>query len=243
MRLPFFSRRFLEVLRSGASANVSRYGADSGWLEALSLRSIHVHESGYVVDPPPQLLIGDDEVQKHDGENAARIHSWLRSVPPSTAMEERLWAYLGHIPFSAYMAKRWPVKNGGDVGRRYMFEGASFGALARQGIARLWWAAYLTHDPERSDPYELTKVMFMRQDVQLALMDRAIGKCRSVRTSVLEFLRDNGDWFASQSFGRRIQLLMRELNLLGGVIILDALSEQKVKQFVHETGKRVAETS
>jgi hypothetical protein len=41
----------------------------------------------------------------------------------------------------------------------------------------------------------------------------------------------------------RIQLLMRELNLLGGVVIPDALPEQQVKKFVHETGQQVARTS
>jgi hypothetical protein len=196
-----------------------------------------------VVDPPPQLRVSDNETARHDADNAARVHAWLRNLPPSTAMEERLWACLAHLPFSAYMAARWPVSNEGEVRRRYLFEGSSFGALARHGIARLWWAAYLTHDSRRADPYELTQVMFLRQDVQLALMDRALGKCRNVRTAVLEFLRDNGEWFAEREFGRRIQLLMRELNLLGGVVILDALPEQQVKKFVHETGRRVANVS
>lgn len=84
--------------------------------------------------------------------------------------------------------------------------------------------------------------MFVRQDVQLALMDRALGKCRIVRTAVLEFLRTNAEWFADKSFGKRIQLLMRELNLLGGVVILDALPEAQVKQFVESIGRRVAAT-
>lgn len=240
MKLQFFGRSFVELLRSGASDNISRYGTGSEWLDSLSTSRPAVHESGYVVDPPPQLLMTGDGSSKHDGDNAIRIHSWLRGIPPSTAMEERLWAYLAHVPFGTYMADRWPVKGEGEVLRRYLFEGSSFGALARQGVARLWWAAHLTHDPKRADPYELTRVMFMRQDVQLALMDRAIGKCRTVRTAVLEFLRDNGEWFAEKSFGRRIQLLMRELNLLGGVVILDALPVEQVKQFVGETGRRVA---
>lgn len=243
MKLPFFSRSFVEVLRTGAGDNIPQYGTNSGWLDAVSLGRPHVHESGYVVDPPPQLQVAERDTARNDADNAIRLHAWLRNLSPSTAMEERLWACLAHLSFSAYMAARWPVKNEGEVRRRYLFEGSSFGALARHGVARLWWAAHLTHDARRADPYELTKMMFMRQDVQLALMDRALGKCRNVRTAVLEFLRDNGDWFADKSFGRRIQLLMRELNLLGGVVILDALPEQQVKEFVHEIGKRVTKVS
>jgi hypothetical protein len=240
MKLSFFSRKYVEVLRTGAAEGVSRYGSGTEWLDTLLPGQPYVHESGYVVDPPPQLLSSDTEDTKNDGENAIRIHRWLRSLQPSVAMEERLWAYLAHVPFNSYMSSRWPVKNEGEVRRRYLFEGASFGALARQGIARLWWAAHLTHNPEREDPYELTRAMFFRQDIQLALMDRALGKCNTVRTSVLEFLQDNKEWFADKSFGRRIQLLMKELNLLGGVVILDALPYAQVRQFVDSIGRRVA---
>ena len=242
MRLPFFSRRYLEQLRRNAALNVQRYGAELAWVDSGSPEQPCVHESDYVVDPPPQLVATNREGSKNDGENAIRVHTWLRSIPPSTAMEERLWAYLAHVPFGAYMRSRWPVMNEGEVLRRYLFEGASFGALARQGISRLWWAAHVTYDPARPDPYELTRTMFIRQDVQLALMDRALGKCRTVRTAVLEFLQRNSDWFVERSFGRRIQLLMRELNLLGGVVILDALPEAQVKQFVENIGRRVAGT-
>jgi hypothetical protein len=240
MKLPFFSRKFLKVLHGSVAENVGRYGSGVEWLDELSPGQIFVHESGYVVDPPPQLMFSGDDPAKFDGENAIRIHKWLRALPASTAMEERLWACLAHVTFADYMRARWPAESDGVVSRRYLFDGSSFGALARHGIARLWWAGYLTHDPTRLDPYELTKTMFLRQDVQLALMDRAIGKCATVRTAVLEFLSDNREWFSEKDFGRRIQLLMKELNLLGGVLILDALPVDQVRDHVIEIGKRVA---
>ena len=140
MKLPFFSRKFLEALRSGASSGASRYGAESDWLASLSSGQPYIHESSYIVDPPPQLFSMGIKDSKNDAENAIRVHTWLKDLPPSTAMEERLWAYLAHVPFSGYMRSRWPVKNEGEVLRRYLFEGSSFGALARHGIARLWWA-------------------------------------------------------------------------------------------------------
>ena len=144
MKLQFFSSRFLVRLREKASMNASKYGADSGWLDALAAGQAYVHESGYVVDPPPTLVIATEGNAQLDAENARRVYSWLRNLTPSVAMEERLWAHLTHCVFAEYMAIRWPAKNEGVVCRRYLFEGNSFAALARNGIARLWWAGNLT---------------------------------------------------------------------------------------------------
>jgi uncharacterized protein DUF6339 len=240
MKLQFFSSRFLVRLREKASMNASKYGADSGWLDALAAGQAYVHESGYVVDPPPTLVIATEGNAQLDAENARRVYSWLRNLTPSVAMEERLWAHLTHCVFAEYMAIRWPAKNEGVVCRRYLFEGNSFAALARNGIARLWWAGNLTHDETRSDPFELTKVLFMRQDIQVSLLERTIGKCPNVRTTVLEYLRDNGSRLSEDSFGRRIQLLLKELNLWGGVAILDALPKNEIENFLKRFGESLA---
>jgi hypothetical protein len=240
MKLQFFSGRFLARLREKAATNASKYGADSGWLDALAAGPTYVHESGYVVDPPPTLVSATEGNAQLDAENAQRVYSWLRNLTPSVAMEERLWAHLTHCVFAQYMATRWPAENEGVVRRRYLFEGNSFAALARNGIARLWWAGYLTHDKTRSDPFELTKVLFMRQDIQVSLLERSIGKCPNVRTSVLEYFRDNSSRLSEGSFGRRIQLLLRELNLWGGVAILDAVPKSEIEIFLKRFGESLA---
>lgn len=55
MKLPFFSRKYLEILRDGAARNLERYGTGFAWLDELSPGGSYVRESGYIVDPPPQL--------------------------------------------------------------------------------------------------------------------------------------------------------------------------------------------
>jgi len=42
---------------------------------------------------------------------------------------------------------------------------------------------------------------------------------------------------AEESFGRRIQVLAREVNLLGGVAILDALPAGEIESFLVRVGK------
>lgn len=237
MKLKFFGAGFVSQLHTTAHTNGPKYGGDISWLESLAAGKPYTHESNIVVDQPPQLVVSEDNNAANDAENAKRLFTWLRTIPPTLAMEERLWAYLTHCTFADYMKARWPAENASAIERRYLFEGSSFAALSRNGIARLWWAGFLTHDPRRSNPFELTETLFMRQDIQVSLLERSIGKCRGVREAVLEFISENMQSLAAEAFGRRIQRLLKELNLLGGVAILDALPRAELRAFLKKVGE------
>jgi hypothetical protein len=235
MKLPFFSRTFVEKLRTGADSNQSNYGPKTHWIADFAGGLSYLHDSAQIVDPPPALKITAEA--SADPENSRKIFQWLRNITPAIAMEERLWACLSHTVFPEYMHARWPVKDGDAIQRRYLFEGKSFASLSRNGIARLWWAGYLTFDESRANPFELTDTLFLRQDIQVSLLERSIGKCRNVRTCVLDFLRANSDWLSDEKFGRRIQLLLKELNLLGGVSLLDSLPPAAIHDHMRKVAK------
>jgi hypothetical protein len=240
MKLPFFSAKFLASLKASAGSNLALYGPDASWIERFAAGQQYVRDSNQIVDPPPMLIYSADGNPGHDAANAKLVYEWLTCLTPALAMEERLWAYLAHVMFAEYMNARWPVEKATSVVRRYMFEGMSFASLSRNGIARLWWAGYLTRDESRANWYELTEALFMRQDVQVALLERSLGKCEAVRTAVLDFLRVHREWLGKEAFGKRIQRLVRELNLLGGVAILDALPAASIAGFLSRAGRDIA---
>ena len=76
----------------------------------------------------------------------------------------------------------------------------------------------------------------------MSLLERSMGKCGKVRAAVLDFLRENSHWLSSEAFGRRIQLLLKEVNLLGGVAILDALPESELHSFLKKVGESLAKS-
>jgi len=240
MKLPYFSTAVVKRLRDATSANIPLYKNKSSWIESFAMGGQHTFESSLTFGPPPQLLISNDDNAVNDAENSKLVYEWLKSLPPTIAMEERLWARLAHEEFYAYMHARWPVDRESVVSRRYLLEGRSFGSLSRHGIARLWWGAHLTRDSKRANPYELTEALFLRQDIYVQILERSLGKCEVVRTSVLEFLTENQTWLSSQAFTRRIQILLRELNLVGGVAILDTLSITDIKGYLMGIGKTLA---
>lgn len=44
-------------------------------------------------------------------------------------------------------------------------------ALLRNGIARLWWVAHLSHDATRNNPYELTAALLYTLDITQQILE------------------------------------------------------------------------
>lgn len=96
-----------------------------------------------------------------------RFHRALRHLTPLQARDPRIWTRLAHMEFWPYMRLRWPVEkhmsNRNSAARfvesRYFVEQSPSRALLRNGVARLWWTAQLSHDPDRDNPHELTTVL------------------------------------------------------------------------------------
>ena len=92
------------------------------------------------------------------------MHRAFPTLTREQASDPRLWVRLTHVEGWKYMRRRWNVapkirdeKNPvGYVLEHYFVASSSPSrALTRNGMARLWWYAHLTHDPARKDPYEL----------------------------------------------------------------------------------------
>ena len=93
------------------------------------------------------------------------------------------------------MRKRWPIERSTDSDKaqrfiitRYFIAQSQSRALLRHGIARLWWYASITHDPERKNPYELTGVLLSQLDITQQILERNLGRARQVLIGFLEFL-------------------------------------------------------
>ena len=140
------------------------------------------------------------------------------------ARDTRLWAYLTHVTFPEYTRSRWPIPGEIQKARRsiadhWFVKGRGLASLRRNAIARLWWAARLTHKPwemagfeifEQSDPYTYLRVLFSNQDVYQGLLERSYGSSRAIMMPVLEVIRRRGIGVSSKF----VTELTREVNLM-----------------------------
>jgi Family of unknown function (DUF6339) len=226
MSLKYITDEALAQLRAAVPANAIRYEQSANWLDSYMAGKRFVAETRIAVESLPQL--GTQDGSREDAKNAIALYQALANLTPVQAMDERLWAYLCHSTYWSYMVARWGTAKPGVIIDRFFLKGGGIGSLVRNGISRLWWSAFLTYDVTRSDPFELTRVLFSVQDIQTGLLQRSLGKSASVRRAALEYFRLNASKIDLIGASKAIQQFMRDLNTAGGVYLLDALGQNAI---------------
>jgi len=167
-----------------------------------------------------------------DYENSVKIFEALKNLDRVQANDKRLWVTLTHTCFFEYTQKRWNISNSDSDNtliRRFHFEGSSLEARMRNSISRLWWAAKLTFDKSRTDNFELTKLLWSRQDIYQNIVERSYGTYDSVVKGFLEFYSANPQLKEDQ-----LRRLFTALNSVGGVKLLSAHTENEIKSTLKE---------
>jgi len=251
---------FVARLRRTVSGHLDWYAGDEPFAEDLASGG----KWDISTSLEPQLPAGNQlssllllpvDGDLKDTENAVRLHRAFANLTPVQARDPRLWTRFTHVEFWRYMRARWPVERYMEdtlkaeryVEGRYFVPRSEGRALLRNGMARLWWYAYLTHDDTRANPYELTGVLLNTLDITQQILERSLGRCRSVLVAFLEFLLQNPSLLERGEANRAaIRSLAKSLNLFGGVAVLDTLTPGIIKSHLNaelhrvETGSGVA---
>lgn len=242
--LDIFSQPFVAILRSQIAHNLDTYSAPSPWALTVEYSGQKSLPTRYSWEPSAiNLIPPDDGARNNDAQNAIALHRHLNFLTAAQAADERLWCRLAHVEFWQYMRARWPAERFPDLERAERFVAARYfvpqsqgRALLRNGIARLWWSAHLTYDRHRDNPYELTDILLSRLDIAKNILERSLGRSRVVLIGFLDFLRQNGSrlLIGGERSRSEIRILSRLLNLLGGVNLLDALTEEQVVSLLNQ---------
>lgn len=245
MIVNFMKNDALDMLIAEIPNNVILYNAKDKWIDEYFENkgiSSYYFNTGIMV-PDVELTIGDS---KTDYENAVKIYEAFKGkLSPVQASDLRLWAYLAHNVYWDYMRVRWAVdiasndddeegeleKLASRVGARYFYKASKGKAFVRQGIARLYWSAYLTYDEDNADnPYELTEYFLSKQDIFAVSTERSLARNKKLLLAALRALKDHGELKRAV-----IRQYFLRLNQAGGVIILDSLSKEAACQLANET--------
>lgn len=241
-------------LRSGNSLE--------GYLkDDFSVREADLLPSTIAVEgKPPVLAVPENDPVSADLDNAIVLHEYYRNLDETQASDPRLWTYLSHVEFRKYSLARWGLKfsledldEPAERNRainyllEHWFISGNDRDLRRHAIARLWWAAHLTHapweaDPEffarlkKDDPYYYTGILLYTQDIYQQVLERAMGRSNRILISVLDFLDANREFAKSRD---SVRSLMKELNLAYGTKKLIMLDYSKLKETIEKTAMAI----
>jgi len=240
------NRQFLNRLLKSAPENLDRYTEDETWIEEWAGDAAWEFATPCELAAPLELL--PDHQKIFDLENAIRIHKALPTLTPVQAQDPRLWTRLTHVELWGYMQSRWPgdkypepERNLNWIRSHYFVAQRQSRALVRNGLARLWWAAKMTCDPDRDNPYELTNVLLSSLDIYKNLLERNFGRAMGVTRSFLEFLLLNKEECLCS--GDKARNLVRDLskavNLHGGICVLDSKTNTALVDFLNREKDRL----
>jgi Family of unknown function (DUF6339) len=104
------------------------------------------------------------------------------------------------------------------------------GPLSLPKNETLQFEVRLTYDEKRTNPYELTAVLFKTLDITQTILERNMGRAPAVLGGFLEFLLRNRDLLLTGGDANRVRIrrLAMYLNLYGGVSVLDCLNESEI---------------
>lgn len=245
-----FSRKVCLSLQKCVADNASFYrdGTIESKVELCLRDPTALIETQFRIDPtlvlsPPS---GNSGELLGDAENAVRLHRAFSTLTPLQASDERLWVWLCHIPFRDYVRQRHVGDLSGEklvkkIRSRFFVDGKDSRALMRNALARLWWGASLTFDERAGDPYELTRILFFRQETVKNLLENNFGRSRRVLSAVLRFFDQKPEFFrdAGGTTKKVVIGLSKECNARGGFGLLDTMSEGRLQQFLEASLARV----
>lgn len=238
-----FTQNFIHKLRRQLAVNK---GLDFYSAKEFKFEAVDVLINPRIQVPDSIDLIMPRGKENFDFENAKIVFEIYKNLTPTQATDIRMWTYLAHISCWDYMRKRFPVekqpnkKRGEYILEHWFIDGVSPRNLVRHGISLLWWGAYLTYDPDRKDPYELTRELFSMLDYTRTLVPGTQGRNKNFSHALLEFVRENGDLFSQYKEGR-VRFLMTQANYLGGYKILPDLSKGEIKSIFKKYTKEIQE--
>jgi hypothetical protein len=171
-----------------------------------------------------------------DLESSIKIFSALKDIDLVQANDKRLWVTLTHTLFFKYAKERWSItelSSNEVIKDRFHFEGTGLRARNQNSVARLWWAAKITYDEGRSDPYELTKLLWEKQDFYQNLIDRKFSTYDGTLKGFLNFYSEN----KHLDLKYEMRKLFKGINAYGGVRVLSLLEEKEITNQIYSLCK------
>lgn len=235
-----FKELYVEELKDRIKENPSLVNLYE--MDQFEYKENQVLESKKETISYPKLIVPDSKKNHFDFENSKNIFESMKHFSPAEASDPRFWAYLSHTLYWDYVKARSRVeeekRNSDFIISHWFIDRLNVRNLLRQDLSKLWWVSYMTFDPQRKDPYELTREAFSMLDYIRFLLEESLGSYRVLTHALLEYIINNPNLFQKNKQDRA-RYLMTRCNLLAGFKILGVLSKSELKELFDKYKKDI----
>lgn len=242
MILKLMKNDALDLLSKDIEKNIVKYGEKEQWIDQyFENKNMYNYYYSTGIDVPDiELTYGGPQ---SDWINAKELYMAMKKINVVQASDLRLWAYLTHCTYWGYMNERWNIDGNSQVEEeniktidkiktRYFFKDKPY---VRNGIARLWWGAYLTYDEKnKNNEFEYTQFFLSKQDIFASSTERSLGRNKTLLLAALKVLKP-----VEKINREQIREYFAQLNQAGGTIVLDALNQEQATELCKKTMENV----
>lgn len=250
MNLIYFTQEAYKSIKKDVQSNNDRYYSNEEWLEDYfeekGISEFYRTSTVKVDEFEFQYSGEDDECKKADDiQNTIFLYSAFRKkITPAQAADPCLWTALCHIPYKNYVMKRWRKKDDTvSIDRRFCATEGRNSLLYYNAISRLWWSGYLTYEEakEKSDPWQLTRILFSAQQIQKDLFDQPFCMNRVIVQGLLRALKRIQEERGNASTPVFRKCCDSYINHYGAVSILDSLTSEEIEEIAYAYMKSITE--
>lgn len=161
----------------------------------------------------------------------------LSNISAYLARDQRLWVYLTHIVLLNYTRQRWPIPQDKDKAithiKKHFFASGSRGIERDNAISRLWWMASICNKVEGLTLEKSLTAFLYQSDVRANIVERPTTSQNVVLLSTVIRKLDQSYHGDKELYGReKFRTVMKELNLQGGIKLLEVLEPKEVEKIV-----------
>lgn len=239
MKIHFMKDDALIYFKGNVDANLQNYlSNDNSWIYERYAMYKGEGESPFAEFkfevPDFQMDMSSEKPENTDYNNVQILYTALKDISDTQASDERFWVGLAHSELWKYMQYRCKLKTddivANKIERNYFFSLGNKRSLIVHPLARMWWVGRLIYDSHKKDHFsglEYMKIDFSTKVLSLFSSNFTNNPniTRSILNAILE-IELNGEKVSRSAYLE----IIRYVNLLGGIIILDYLSEEELKE-------------
>ena len=250
MNLHYYTHAAIEELNNTVHDRIEWYYSPDSHNPVINFRSAKpVRDTNIDLQPfANRLQQSANKPSDTDSHNAMVVYTALQALTPHQASDERLWTYLTHHECPQYVSARWlsnrkrPSQEVDVVKRAqsHFFVRGNRGLTRDNGLSRLWWLGHIAHRIEPGNPRRFLDVLLHFQDVRSALIERPSTSMNAhVLRGIYAVMRRNFEDENKTLFRRDpFREWMKNLNRRGGMVLLDALSDEQLSNLLNQEAAR-----
>lgn len=192
------------------------------------------------VATPATVKLKGKKGARGDVKSAQRLWKAYGHLLPSDARDERIWTMASHTTFLDYSRQRFTISDDDEVAvktiRAHMFARTNRALERDHAISRLWWFAFMANRVDGMTLGKALEVFLYKTDVRAGLVERpTMSQTTALFSAWIEVLGQNKKTKEQAYFSRKVyRPAFRQINALGGYVLLDSLSKARLKSVVEE---------